>query len=197
MKIITFYFVNFIFFILVASATLTSVSAMAAEQVRNYPLTKIAPHTYVIHGPLDYPSVENQGFMNNPGFVITKNGVVVIDPGSSLQAGRMFLKQMRRVTKLPVTHVFNTHVHGDHWLANQAIIEAFPKAELIGHPEMITMHMRIKYMANRKLGHAAHLFKEHASRLQAGAGIDHYYTFLSNDKTGVIHEALIVNRWVI
>ena len=111
--------------------------AQAAEEVRDYPLTKVAPHTYVIHGPLGYPSVENQGFMNNPAFVITRDGVVVIDPGSSLQAGRMLLKQMRTVTDKPVTHVFNTHVHGDHWLGNHAIIEAYPKAKLMGHPEMI------------------------------------------------------------
>jgi glyoxylase-like metal-dependent hydrolase (beta-lactamase superfamily II) len=109
----------------------------AGEIVRDYPLSKIATHTYVIHGPLGYPSVENQGFMNNPAFVITKTGVVVIDPGSSLQAGRMLLKQMRTVTKLPVTHVFNTHVHGDHWLGNQAIIETYPKAILMGDPAMI------------------------------------------------------------
>ena len=118
-------------------AALTSFGVQAGEQVRDYPLTKIAPHTYVIHGPLGYPSVENQGFMNNPGFVITNDGVVVIDPGSSLQAGRMLLKQIRTVTKKPVTHVFNTHIHGDHWLGNQAIKEAYPKARLIGHPEMI------------------------------------------------------------
>lgn len=122
-------------FSLIVAATV-SFSLQAAE-VRDYPLSKISGHTYVIHGPLGYPSVENQGFMNNPGFVITKNGVVVIDPGSSLQAGRMFLKQMRSVTKLPVTHVFNTHVHGDHWLGNHAIIETYPKAILLGHPSMI------------------------------------------------------------
>jgi glyoxylase-like metal-dependent hydrolase (beta-lactamase superfamily II) len=118
-------------------ATLTSFSAGAADQVRDYPLSKIAAHTYVIHGPLGYPSPENQGFMNNPGFVITKVGVVVIDPGSSVQAGRMLLKQIRTLTRLPVTHVFNTHVHGDHWLGNQAIKEAYPKAKILGHPEMI------------------------------------------------------------
>ena len=116
---------------------LTSFSVQAGEQLRDYPLTKIAPHTYVIHGPLGYPSVANQGFMNNPGFVITNDGVVVIDPGSSVQAGRMLLKQMRTVTRKPVTHVFDTHVHGDHWLGNQAIKEAYPQAKLIGHPEMI------------------------------------------------------------
>lgn len=118
-------------------AALSSFAAQAGEIVRDYPLARIAPHTYVIHGPLGYPSVENQGFMNNPGFVVTHDGVVVIDPGSSVQAGRMLLKQMRTVTNKPVTHVFDTHVHGDHWLGNQAIMEAYPKARLIGHPEMI------------------------------------------------------------
>lgn len=113
-------------------------SASAAEAVRDYPSRQISPRTYVIHGPLGYPSVKNQGFMNNPAFVVTDHGVVVIDPGSSLQAGRMVLKQIRRITAKPVTHVIGTHVHGDHWLGNHAMIEAFPKAELIGHPDMIS-----------------------------------------------------------
>ncbi|MBU0500435.1 MAG: MBL fold metallo-hydrolase [Gammaproteobacteria bacterium] len=111
--------------------------AGAEEGVRDYPAQQVAPHTYVIHGPLGYPSVENQGFMNNPAFVVTPQGVVVIDPGSSVQAGRMVLRQIRAVTDRPVTHVFNTHVHGDHWLGNHAIGEVFPQAAILGHPEMI------------------------------------------------------------
>ena len=112
-------------------------SASAGEIVRDYPVDRIAAHTYVIHGPREIASVANQGFMNNPAFVVTAEGVVVIDPGSSLQSGRMMMKQLRAVTGKPVTHVFNTHVHGDHWLGNQAVREAFPDAVLIAHPEMI------------------------------------------------------------
>ena len=112
-------------------------SAGAGEIVRDYPVDRIAAHTYVIHGPREIASVANQGFMNNPAFVVTAEGVVVIDPGSSLQSGRMMMKQLRAVTGKPVTHVFNTHVHGDHWLGNQAVREAFPDAVLIAHPEMI------------------------------------------------------------
>lgn len=122
-----------------ACIVLTVGNAQSAEQQRDYPVTRLAAHTYMIQGPLGYPSVENQGFMNNPGFVVTRNGVVVIDPGSSVQAGRMVLKQLRTITSQPVTHVINTHVHGDHWLGNQAIIEAYPKAVLIAHPEMIRL----------------------------------------------------------
>ncbi|MCB1858726.1 MAG: MBL fold metallo-hydrolase [Gammaproteobacteria bacterium] len=113
------------------------ITAWADGVVRDYPAAQISPHVWVIEGPLGFPSIENQGFMNNPAFVITGSGVVVIDPGSSVQAGRMVLKQIRQVTDLPVTHVLDSHVHGDHWLGNQAILEAFPDAVFMAHPEMI------------------------------------------------------------
>lgn len=117
-------------------ALLHAVASLAAE-VRDHEAVQVAPHTWVIHGPLGDPSVENQGFMNNPAFVVTTAGVVVIDPGSSLQAGRMVLRQVRKVTDQPVTHVINTHVHGDHWLGNHAIHDAFPAAKILAHPSMI------------------------------------------------------------
>ncbi len=120
-----------------SSAALADPPARVESLLRNYPLTKIAAHTYVILGLLGEPSPQNQGFMNNPGFVITKDSVVVIDPGSNVQTGRMLLKQIRSMTNLPVSHVFDTHVHGDHWMGNQAFRDAFPKAQFIGHAEMI------------------------------------------------------------
>lgn len=121
---------------IIAMSVLLVSSGFAAE-LREYPPVKVAPHTWVIHGPLGDPSVENQGFMNNPGFVVTNDGVVIVDPGSSVQAGRMVLRQIKKLTDKPVTHVLNTHVHGDHWFGNQAIIEAYPQAKIMAHPDMI------------------------------------------------------------
>ncbi|MFC1334619.1 MAG: MBL fold metallo-hydrolase [gamma proteobacterium symbiont of Clathrolucina costata] len=118
---------------------LLSSYAIAGERgpaVPDYPADRIADGVYVIHGPLGVPSVENQGFMNNPGFVIGDKGVVVIDPGSSVQTGEMVLRQIRKLSDLPVVTVFNTHIHGDHWFANQAIREAFPDVAIYGHEEM-------------------------------------------------------------
>jgi glyoxylase-like metal-dependent hydrolase (beta-lactamase superfamily II) len=115
---------------------MAAIPAEAAE-VRDHAAEKVAARTWVIHGPLGDPSPENQGFMNNPAFVVTDAGVVVIDPGSSVQAGRMVLRQIRQVTDQPVTHVLNTHVHGDHWFGNQAIHDAFPAAKILAHPSMI------------------------------------------------------------
>ena len=108
-----------------------------AGEIKDYPLDKIAANTYIIHGPLGLPSKQNKGFMNNPGFVVTKTGVVVVDPGSTVDVGRLLLRKIKTITSKPVTHVFDTHVHGDHWLGNQAIKEAYPKVVIIAHPQMI------------------------------------------------------------
>lgn len=94
---------------------------------------EVAPGVYVIHGPKELPSPENQGFMNNPAFVVTDQGVVVVDPGSSVQVGEMVLARIERVTDKPVLAVFNSHIHGDHWLGNQAIRAKYPDAPIYGH----------------------------------------------------------------
>lgn len=59
---------------------------------------------------------------------------MLIDPGSSVQTGEMIL---RATTDKAVVAVLNTHVHGDHWLGNQAIREAYPEVPIYGHPKMI------------------------------------------------------------
>ena len=123
--------------LLFAASLALSAHAGPRDAVKLHAAKMIAPDTWVIIGPLGEPSVQNQGFMNNPGWIIAGDQVVVIDPGSSVQAGRMVVTAIRKTTKLPVTTVYNTHVHGDHWLGNQAILEAWPKAVLIGHPDMI------------------------------------------------------------
>ena len=120
-------------------ASAAPASAAPGEPVRDYPFDKVAENTWVIHGPLEMPNVSNQGFMNNPGIVLTSEGVVIVDPGSSVQAGEMVLRMLKKVSDQPVIAVFNTHIHGDHWLGNQAIRAAYPEAPIYGHTEMLAM----------------------------------------------------------
>ena len=94
---------------------------------------EVAPGVYVIHGPKELPSPQNQGFMNNPAFIVTEQGVVVIDPGSSVQVGEMVLARIDKITDKPVIAVFNSHIHGDHWLGNQAIRARYPDTPIYGH----------------------------------------------------------------
>jgi glyoxylase-like metal-dependent hydrolase (beta-lactamase superfamily II) len=116
--------------------------AFAAERgpaVPDYPADRVADGIYVIHGSIDLPNPENQGFMNNPGIIVTDAGVVLVDPGASVQSGEMVLRVARRLSDQPVVAVFNTHIHGDHWLGNQAVRAAHPDVAIYGHPNMIEL----------------------------------------------------------
>ena len=107
------------------------------DPLANYAAEKVSENTWVVHGPMEFPTPQNKGFMNNPAFTVTDNSVVVFDPASSLKAGEGLLKKIKKITDKPITHVFITHVHGDHWLGNQAIKAAYPDAKLYAHPQMI------------------------------------------------------------
>ena len=97
----------------------------------------VSKNVYVMHGPKGEPSPENLGFMNNPGFILSANGVIVVDPGSTKQVGEHVLAEIKKITSKPVLAVFNTHIHGDHWLGNQAFKDAFPTVKIYGHAKMI------------------------------------------------------------
>ncbi len=111
--------------------------AFSQQPLPNYPIDKITEHTYVIHGPTDTPNADNLGFMNNPAFIVSDKGVIVVDPGSSEETGRMLMRQIKTITSKPITHIFNTHVHGDHWLANDAIRQVYPNVLVMADPRMI------------------------------------------------------------
>jgi glyoxylase-like metal-dependent hydrolase (beta-lactamase superfamily II) len=124
--------------IIIFTLTLSTLSnAWTIEGYGDYKFEAINENVYVIHGPLDEPSAANKGFMNNPGMVIGADGVIVIDPGGSYQTGKRVVGEVAKITDKPIVAVFNTHVHGDHWLGNQAIIEQYPDAIIYAHPQMI------------------------------------------------------------
>jgi glyoxylase-like metal-dependent hydrolase (beta-lactamase superfamily II) len=102
-----------------------------------YTAEQVSPSTYVIHGPLESPNPQNQGFMNNPAFIIGDTGIIVIDPGSTVQVGDLVLRIIKSISDLPVVATFSTHIHGDHWLGNQAIAEAYPDTVFYAHPNLI------------------------------------------------------------
>ena len=97
----------------------------------------IADQVYVMHGPLTLPNPQNHGFMNNPAVIEGKTGLILIDPGSSLQTGGKILDEVALVSTKPVLAVFNTHIHGDHWLGNQAVRQAYPNIDIYAHANTI------------------------------------------------------------
>ena len=128
------------FLFVVISSILFTHGVIAADLSirKDYKAEKLTEHVYVIHGPNEMPSKENQGFRNNPVIVLTAKGIVVIDPGSSVYTGELVVKKVKEISKKPVIAVFNTHVHGDHWLGNHGIKKHFKKIDIYAHPKMKT-----------------------------------------------------------
>jgi glyoxylase-like metal-dependent hydrolase (beta-lactamase superfamily II) len=107
------------------------------SSIEHIPLERISPHIYVVQGTQELPNPGSRGFMNNPAAVLTDNGVIIVDPGSSAEIGKELLKKVREISDKPVVAVFNTHVHGDHWLGNQGIRELYPEVPIYAHERMI------------------------------------------------------------
>lgn len=105
---------------------------------KTYQFEALNNQVLVMHGPLEPPTKQNKGFMNNPALVKSQNGLVIIDPGSTEYVGKQVLKQIKYISNQPILGSFNTHIHGDHWLANDAISSAYPQQQTYGHQQMIT-----------------------------------------------------------
>ena len=60
----------------------------------------------------------------NSGFVVTEEGVVVIDTQGPAELAMLLREKIKETTDKPVTHVINTHYHGDHTFGNQYFAEA-------------------------------------------------------------------------
>ncbi len=80
----------------------------------------VAPDVYVFVGRSEDFSPANGGNIVNTGFIVGRDGVVVIDTGPSLRYGRQMREAVARVSSRPVALTINTHHHPDHFLGNQA-----------------------------------------------------------------------------
>ena len=106
------------------------------ETIASIDVINVTNDVYVLHGVNQLPNQRNRGLIANLGFIVSDSGVVVVDSGGSAEHGRLLLEKIATITAAPVIAVFNTHIHGDHWLGNAAIAEQFPQAEFYAHEKM-------------------------------------------------------------
>ena len=69
----------------------------------------------------------------NAGFLVTSEGVVVIDALASPQQGQQLVDAIRRVTPAPITWLVLTHHHPDHHFGG--VVFRRLGAEVIAHPD--------------------------------------------------------------
>jgi glyoxylase-like metal-dependent hydrolase (beta-lactamase superfamily II) len=77
--------------------------------------TRVTNRVYYVEGVLGVASRDNRGFTSNAGFVITGDGVVVVDALGTEPLGRGLVEAIRRLTTQPIRRVVVTHYHADHF----------------------------------------------------------------------------------
>ena len=81
---------------------------------------QVAPNIYFFQGKAGVASQENRGFNSNAGFVVTSDGVVVIDALGTPILGDAMIAAIRKITMQPIKRVVVTHYHADHFYGLQA-----------------------------------------------------------------------------
>ncbi len=77
-------------------------------------VVRLGAHSYFVQGLPGAASSENQGFMSNAGFVVTRDGVVVFDALASPPLAEKLLDLIRTITRQPIKRVIVSHYHADH-----------------------------------------------------------------------------------
>jgi cyclase len=72
---------------------------------------------------------------SNTTFLITRDGVVVVDTRVTPNEAKHVLAEIRKRTNLPILYTINTHYHGDHTFGNQ-VFEG--KGPIIAHESVRT-----------------------------------------------------------
>ena len=83
----------------------------------------------VSDGVFAYVQLDGSWGLNNTGFLVGQDGVVVIDTCFTERRSRAFVDAVRSVTDRPLRTLVNTHHHGDHTHGNWLL----PDATIIGH----------------------------------------------------------------
>ena len=118
-------------FLVTALFLLTNIVASAADSTLK--ATPVTDRVWFVQGAAALGSTANRNFISNAGFVVTDDGVVVIDALGSPTLANELLAEIRRVTPQPVRYVIVTHYHADHIYGLQ-VFKAVG-AKIIAHGE--------------------------------------------------------------
>jgi cyclase len=139
-------------------------------------IDKVAPNLYRITG---------QG--GNTAVFIRNDGVLLVDTKLA-NNGQAILDQVRTVTDKPITHILNTHTHGDHTGSNMF----FPaNVEIVAHANTAANMQRMEqFQGDGRVGLPDRTFEDRMTLFSGAEAVDLYY-FGAGHTNG---DALIVFR---
>jgi glyoxylase-like metal-dependent hydrolase (beta-lactamase superfamily II) len=97
--------------ILAAGVLLHGSGAQAAEPLA---LQRVADNVWFVQGEAALGTPANRNFISNAGFVVTPEGVVVVDALGSPALAESLVAAIRQVTPQPIRYLIATHYHADH-----------------------------------------------------------------------------------
>jgi glyoxylase-like metal-dependent hydrolase (beta-lactamase superfamily II) len=104
--------------VLFLATILFAAAVTAADSGDDLRLQKVAAQIYAVVGPYGNRTAGNLGNNATFGFVVTDEGVVLIDPGGSYQGAEAINRLIRQVTDQPVKVVINSGGQDHRWLGN-------------------------------------------------------------------------------
>jgi glyoxylase-like metal-dependent hydrolase (beta-lactamase superfamily II) len=117
--------------------------ALASEDIADqYPQSELyskpvefIPHVFTAIGATAPPTYENAGHNNNLSFVLTGDGVVVVNGGASYRLAKALHDEIKAITDQPVKLVINENGQGHAFLGNSYWAEQ--GVDILAHAEAI------------------------------------------------------------
>ena len=172
--------------IVVVAVVAVAGRALVAQQPAAGPkvltIEKVKDNLYMVPG----------GGAGNTAVFVTANGVVLVDTKLA-DWGQAILDQVKTVTDKPVTHIINTHTHGDHTGSN----DFFPASvEIVAHANVPTSMQKMPQFADPSKKHAFpdKTYTDKMTVLGGNEAIDlyHFGPAHTNGDTFVVFRALRV-----
>lgn len=114
---------------------------LSAVQALTLSPREIAPGIYAFIGDTGMRTYENEGMNANSGFIVTSEGVVVIDSGPTWQVAKEIHRAIKKVTRQPVKVVVNTGGQDHRWLGN-AYFKSIGAEIIAARPALADMEAR-------------------------------------------------------
>lgn len=117
--------------VMLMAAPVAAQESTLPEVPREIMLRQVAPDLFFL---FDYAS-------SNATFLVTDEGVLVVDTRQHVRDGHDLVARIRKVTDKPIKWVVNTHFHGDHYLGNPAFKAA--GATIVAHRDTAALMQRM------------------------------------------------------
>ena len=87
-------------------------------QLLAFETVKVADDVYALVGDLGQRSEKNLGHNMTSGFIITKEGIVVIDSGGSIADAKAIHQAIQKISSKPIKWIINTGGQDHRWIGN-------------------------------------------------------------------------------